>query len=72
MILDLRNDPGGLLDQAIKVSDIFLKEGYKYKLKIDYILSIHFLHNNIEHAVNKVKNDFERYTLIRFINRHLK
>jgi len=28
IILDLRNDPGGLLDQAIKVSDIFLKEGY--------------------------------------------
>jgi carboxyl-terminal processing protease len=28
IILDLRNDPGGLLDQSIKVSDIFLKEGY--------------------------------------------
>lgn len=28
LILDLRNDPGGLLDQAIKVADIFLKKGY--------------------------------------------
>lgn len=27
LILDLRNNPGGLLDQAIKVSDIFLDEG---------------------------------------------
>jgi carboxyl-terminal processing protease len=27
LILDLRNNPGGLLDQAVKVSDHFLKEG---------------------------------------------
>jgi len=27
LILDLRNNPGGLLDQAIKVSDLFLDEG---------------------------------------------
>lgn len=27
MILDLRRNPGGLLDQAIKVSDMFLKDG---------------------------------------------
>lgn len=27
LILDLRNNPGGLLDQAVKVSDLFLKEG---------------------------------------------
>lgn len=27
MILDLRNNPGGLLDQAVKVSDEFLDEG---------------------------------------------
>lgn len=27
LILDLRNDPGGLLDQAIKVSDLFLNSG---------------------------------------------
>jgi|GEM_PF-429513 len=26
-ILDLRNNPGGLLDQAIKVSDLFLEDG---------------------------------------------
>lgn len=27
LILDLRNNPGGLLDQAVKVTDLFLKEG---------------------------------------------
>lgn len=27
LILDLRNDPGGLLNQAIEVSDLFLKSG---------------------------------------------
>ena len=27
LILDVRNNPGGLLDQAVKVSDIFLKKG---------------------------------------------
>ncbi|MDE5833304.1 MAG: S41 family peptidase [Desulfovibrio sp.] len=27
IILDLRNNPGGLLDEAVKVSDIFLKSG---------------------------------------------
>lgn len=27
LVLDLRNNPGGLLDQAVKVSDLFLKDG---------------------------------------------
>jgi carboxyl-terminal processing protease len=27
LILDLRNNPGGLLDQAVKVSDVFLERG---------------------------------------------
>lgn len=27
MVLDLRNNPGGLLDQAVKVADIFLESG---------------------------------------------
>lgn len=27
LVLDLRNNPGGLLDQAVKVSDAFLEEG---------------------------------------------
>ncbi|MBL7684776.1 MAG: S41 family peptidase [Deltaproteobacteria bacterium] len=27
LILDLRNNPGGLLDQAVEVSDLFIKEG---------------------------------------------
>ncbi len=27
LVLDLRNNPGGLLDQAISVSDVFLEEG---------------------------------------------
>ncbi|ANV98708.1 peptidase S41 [Helicobacter enhydrae] len=27
LILDLRNNPGGLLDQAVKLSDLFIKDG---------------------------------------------
>ncbi len=27
LVIDIRNNPGGLLDQAVKVSDIFLKQG---------------------------------------------
>lgn len=27
MVLDLRNNPGGLLDQAVKISDLFLEKG---------------------------------------------
>jgi carboxyl-terminal processing protease len=27
LVLDLRNNPGGLLDQAVKISDIFIKSG---------------------------------------------
>jgi carboxyl-terminal processing protease len=27
LVLDLRNDPGGLLDQAVKVSDLWLRDG---------------------------------------------
>jgi len=27
LVLDLRNNPGGLLDQAVRVSDMFLREG---------------------------------------------
>jgi carboxyl-terminal processing protease len=27
MVLDLRDDPGGLLDQAVKVADLFLEDG---------------------------------------------
>jgi carboxyl-terminal processing protease len=33
LILDLRDNPGGLLDQAVKVSDIFLKSGTIVSIK---------------------------------------
>jgi carboxyl-terminal processing protease len=33
IILDLRNDPGGLLDQAVRVSDVFLKSGTIVSIK---------------------------------------
>jgi carboxyl-terminal processing protease len=33
LIIDVRNNPGGLLDQAIKVSDIFLKKGIVVSIK---------------------------------------
>ena len=33
LILDIRNNPGGLLDQAVKVSDIFIDEGTIVSIK---------------------------------------
>lgn len=33
LIMDLRDNPGGLLDQAVKVSDIFLEEGQIVSIK---------------------------------------
>ncbi len=33
LILDLRNNPGGLLDEAVKVSDLFLKHGIIVSIK---------------------------------------
>lgn len=33
LVLDLRNNPGGLLDQAIKVCDLFLKKGIIVTIK---------------------------------------
>ena len=37
LILDLRNNPGGLFDQSIKIADLFLKEGLiaSYKLRTE-------------------------------------
>ncbi|MFW5989539.1 MAG: S41 family peptidase, partial [Desulfosudaceae bacterium] len=32
-ILDMRNNPGGLLDQALSISDLFLEEGTMLKVK---------------------------------------
>lgn len=33
LILDVRNNPGGLLDQAVKVADLFLEDGAIVKIK---------------------------------------
>ncbi|MDL2285771.1 S41 family peptidase [Desulfovibrio sp. OttesenSCG-928-F07] len=33
IVLDLRNNPGGLLDQAVKVSDLFLQDGVIVSMK---------------------------------------
>ncbi len=32
LVLDLRNDPGGLLDQAMKISNLFMPEGHTGRL----------------------------------------
>lgn len=60
---DWKEDDGGeiVLNGNLKIPPTFGK-----------VVVLDFLHNNIEHAVNMVKNDFERYTLIRFINKDLK
>jgi len=53
LVLDLRNDPGGLLEQAVEVSDKFLKEGlivYIEGRKKDDKMSFH---------AEKKKNDYD-------------
>jgi len=42
LLLDLRNNPGGLLDQAVEVSDIFLDKGNKIVFTDGRISSSHF------------------------------
>ena len=39
-ILDLRNNPGGLLSQAIKISDFFLNTGEIVSTKVEKLLKI--------------------------------
>jgi carboxyl-terminal processing protease len=48
LILDLRNNPGGLLNQAVKVSDIFLKTGavVSTKGRIKTAAHTYSAHNN--------------------------
>jgi len=49
IVLDLRNNPGGLLDQAVKVSDSFLERGE--------IVSTRGRHENIDHRYNAHPGD---------------
>ncbi len=51
LVLDLRNDPGGLLDQAIEVSDMFLKSGV--------IVSTRGRTNNMESKIHAKDNGNE-------------
>lgn len=53
LVIDLRNNPGGLLEQAVEVSDMFLKEGlivYIQGRKKEDKMSFH---------AEKKKNDYE-------------
>lgn len=49
IVLDLRNNPGGLLDEAVKVSDAFLKDGA--------IVSIKGREENVQRTYNAHKQD---------------
>ena len=48
LIVDLRNNPGGLLDQAVKIADIFIDEGVLVSTKgrIKEQNSVFYAHNN--------------------------
>lgn len=54
IILDLRDNPGGLLDQAIKVADIFLKRGLIVSTKGRTIEREHGGKNRIEDSSSPV------------------
>ncbi len=60
LILDLRDDPGGLLNQAIKISDLFIEKGnilsIKGRLKKDDQV--------FEATPNEVKRDYPMVALI--------
>lgn len=48
LVMDLRNNPGGLLDQAVKIADIFIDEGVLVSTKgrIKEQNSVFYAHNN--------------------------
>lgn len=60
LVLDLRDNPGGLLDQAIKVSDIFLEDGAIVSIKG------RFKNRNqtFSASTNQVKRDYPLVVLI--------
>jgi len=61
LVLDLRNDPGGLLTQAIEVADIFLDEGL--------IVSTKGRISSQDMTVKATKNDVKRdYPMIVLVN----
>ncbi len=59
LILDLRNNPGGLLDQAIAVADTFLEEGL--------ILSVKHRNSEEVHEAHKEKTE-NKYPVVTLIN----
>ncbi len=58
LILDLRNNPGGLLDQAISISDLFLEEGKILSVKERRDEEIYRAHKD------EVKRDYPIVVLI--------
>jgi carboxyl-terminal processing protease len=61
IVLDLRNNPGGLLDQAVSISDVFLQEGV--------IVSIKGRRENTEHVYEaKNQSDDVRAPMVALIN----
>jgi carboxyl-terminal processing protease len=58
LIFDLRNNPGGLLDQAISVSDLFLEEGQILSVKERKNEEVYQAHKN------KKKRDYPMVVLI--------
>ena len=58
LILDLRNNPGGLLDQAVSVSDMFIEEGAILSVKERNNEEVYYAHKN------KVKRDYPIVALI--------
>lgn len=63
LLIDMRRNPGGLLDQAIKVSDMFLKEG-------TIVSTIGRNKNDKEVAVATKKGQYTNFPIVILVNEY--
>ncbi|WP_295902541.1 S41 family peptidase [uncultured Bdellovibrio sp.] len=63
LLIDLRRNPGGLLDQAVKVSDMFLKEG-------TIVSTIGRNKNDKEVAVATKKGQYTNFPIVILVNEY--
>lgn len=61
MVLDLRDNPGGLLDQAVRISDMFIESGV-------IVSTVGRNHNDVEREFAHKRDTFSDFPMIILIN----